>query len=78
MATSKPMNVSTSVVATQNRRDYRLIFMSAYLICLAGAIFERLVPRRWRAPAGERAARRSVFGQARSSAQLAASAALMG
>ena len=78
MVTTKPMHVATTPFAMQNRRDYRLIFMGAFLVCLAGAVVERIMPRRWRAPAGGAARRTSILGQARSSAQLAASAALMG
>ncbi len=76
MLTNKSM--SHSALASQDRRDYRLIYLTAYPVCLLGAVVERVLPRRERGRAAGWRGRRSILGQARASARLAASAALMG
>jgi hypothetical protein len=58
--------------------EFRLIFAAAFVVFLAAAIVERLVPRRFFArvrPAGER---KSIFEQAKGAANTCAAYAFMG
>lgn len=76
---------------TQNRRsagdkrehhkrslEFRLIFAAAFLLFLLTAAIERALPSRWASAAGEQAARKSIVGQAKESASIAAGYAFMG
>jgi hypothetical protein len=70
----------TSAVGVRDRRDYRLVLMAAFVLCLAGAIIERLMSFGRRSANGEKRleGETSILGQAKAQASIAASAALMG
>lgn len=58
--------------------EYRLMFGACYLLCLAGAIFTRLMPRRKGVAEGEARVRESIFREASSAASVWVASSFMG
>jgi len=77
MSTNKGMHEAETASASEDQRDYRLIFMVAFALCLLACVAGRLLARPLWASDGSQRPKGSVLEQAKSQASLAASAALM-
>jgi hypothetical protein len=62
----------------EDRKQFRLICFAAFAICLAPAVIDAFLPRKWRLLPQDPEANRSIFGQAKAAAHSAATFGLMG
>jgi hypothetical protein len=62
----------------EDRKQFRLICIAAFPICLAPAVMDVFLPRKWRLLPQDPEANRSIFGQAKAAAHTAATFGLMG
>lgn len=58
--------------------EFRLIFAAAFVVFLLTSALERALPMRWSAGSELQAPRKSIIGQAKESASIAAGYAFMG
>ena len=68
----------SKMLAEHRTIEYRLMFGACYLLCLAGAIFTRLMPWRKGAASGEARIRDSIFKEASGAASVWVASSFMG
>jgi len=68
----------SKTLAEHRTIEYRLMFGACYLLCLAGAIFTRLMPWRKGAASGEARIRDSIFKEASGAASVWVASSFMG